>query len=280
MSHSSASGGSTSGGDERSTHEDETARYPTDESYRHGAEPVGDDHDGDQERYAEPQHYGDHQHYGEHERRPGGDSASSYDEGYAAGQRDSRADAEHHHAAPPVEVVQARRREEFGGFNLGAAFFGWLVAIALTVLLAGIVGAIAAGVGSTVEVSQSEAEREAGTIGIATGIALLVVLMIAYFAGGYVAGRMSRFDGGRQGIGVWVIGVIVTLLVALLGALFGAEYNIFDRVSLPSIPVPTDNLTTGGIIAIAAIVVGSLLAAILGGKVGERYHKKVDRVTV
>ena len=35
--------------------------------------------------------------------------------------------------------------------------------------------------------------------------------------------------------------------------------------------------TTGGIIALAAVLVGSLLAAVIGGKTGERYHKKVDR---
>jgi len=35
--------------------------------------------------------------------------------------------------------------------------------------------------------------------------------------------------------------------------------------------------TTGGVIALVAIVLGTIVAAIAGGKVGERYHKKVDR---
>ena len=38
--------------------------------------------------------------------------------------------------------------EKFGGMNLGAGFFGWLVAIAMTILLIGIVGAILTAVGS------------------------------------------------------------------------------------------------------------------------------------
>ncbi len=178
-----------------------------------------------------------------------------------------------------AQTNEERRREEFGGFNLGADFFGWLVAVAMTVLLAGIVGAIAAAVGSSVDVNRTEAEKQAGTFGLATAITLLVVLMIAYYAGGYVAGRMSRFDGGRQGVGVWLFGLLATLLVIGLGAVFGSQYNIFDRVNLPSMPIPSDTATWGGIITLAAILIGTLLAAFLGGKVGQRYHSKVDRVT-
>ncbi len=171
------------------------------------------------------------------------------------------------------------RREQFGGFNVGADFFGWLVAIALTILLAGVIGAIATAIGSSLDVNQTDAQRQAGTFGIATAVALLVTLMIAYYAGGYVAGRMSRFDGGRQGLGVWLIGLLVTLLVVAAGAIFGAQYNVFQRVKLPSMPIPTDAATWGGIIALAAILVGTLLAAIVGGKVGQRYHSRIDRIT-
>lgn len=175
--------------------------------------------------------------------------------------------------------TEAKRREEFGGFNLGADFFGWLVAVALAVLLASIVGAIAAAVGSNLHVTQSDAQRQAGTFGLATAIALLVILMIAYYAGGYVAGRMSRYDGGRQGLGVWLIGLFVTILVVILGAVFGSQYDIFQRVDLPSMPIPTDTASWGGIIALVAVLVGTLLAAFAGGKVGQRYHTKIDRIT-
>jgi MFS family permease len=167
--------------------------------------------------------------------------------------------------------------DRYGGFTFAAAFYGWLVAVALTVLLAGIVGAIATASGVTLNVTQSEAEREAGTIGLATAIALILVLLIAYFAGGYVAGRMSRFDGGRQGLGVWVLGLLVTIVVAVLGAIFGTQYDVFQRVNLPSVPVPTHTLTVGGVITLVAVVLGTLMAAMLGGKAGQRYHTKIDR---
>jgi amino acid transporter len=176
------------------------------------------------------------------------------------------------------DATEAKRREEFGGFNLGADFFGWLVAVALTVLIASIVGAIATAIGSSLNVTQTDAQRDAGTFGLATAIALLVILMLAYYAGGYVAGRMSRYDGGRQGFGVWLIGLVVTLIVVGVGVVFGSKYDIFQRVDLPSLPIPSNTATWGGIITLAAVLVGTLLAAFVGGKVGHRYHTKVDRV--
>src|SRR3954452_18629596 len=99
----------------------------------------------------------------------------------------------------------AHAREKFGGMNIGAGFFGWLVAIAIAILLTSIVGAVAAAAGASSNVTQSEAQRQAGSIGIVAAIVLLVVLLVAYFTGGYVAGRMSRFDGGKQGLAVWLI---------------------------------------------------------------------------
>jgi amino acid transporter len=194
--------------------------------------------------------------------------------------RDSTVPAQSHetHRAPESHRGHHEARERFGGTNWGAAFFGWLVAIAITILLVSIVGAVATAVGASQEITQSEAERQAGTIGIAAGIVLIVVLAIAYYTGGYVAGRMSRFDGGKQGLATWIIGLVVTLVAIGVGAIFGNEYNVLDRVDLPRLPISTDELSWGGVITAAAVLVVSLLAAMLGGKVGHRYHDKVDRV--
>jgi hypothetical protein len=52
---------------------------------------------------------------------------------------------------------------------------------------------------------------------------------------------------------------------------------VFSGLNLPNIPIDSGTLTTGGIIALIAVLLGTLLAAIFGGKVGERYHKKIDR---
>jgi hypothetical protein len=45
---------------------------------------------------------------------------------------------------------------------------------------------------------------------------------------------MSRFDGGRQGLAVWAIGLGVTIVLAVAGALFGAEYNVLEQLTCPA----------------------------------------------
>ena len=70
----------------------------------------------------------------------------------------------------------------------------------------------------------------------------------------------------------------MTIVLAVAGALFGAEYNIFEELSLPRIPIDEGSLTAGAAIALAAVVILTLLAATGGGKAGERYHRKIDRL--
>jgi hypothetical protein len=175
--------------------------------------------------------------------------------------------------AAALETARARQRDEFGGVNWGASFFGWLVAVGVAALLTAILVAAGAAVGLT----ESDVTNAADEISLSGGIALIVVLMLAYYTGGYVAGRMSRFDGGRQGLATWAIGLIVTVAIALVAVIFGDEYNVLEQLNLPSIPVGDQTLATGGVIALAAIVLGTVLAAMAGGKVGERYHRRIDR---
>lgn len=192
------------------------------------------------------------------------------------GRRDRDVETREGVATRDHREVRARQRDEFGGTNVGTAFFGWLVAVGMAAILTGILSAAGAAIGLT-EVSGSEASSNAGTISIVGGVILLLILMLAYYSGGYVSGRMSRFDGGRQGAAVWVIGLLVTIALAILAAIGGSEYNVLSRFELPRIPIDEGDLTTGGIIALAAVVLGTLLAAMLGGKAGERYHRKIDR---
>jgi hypothetical protein len=175
------------------------------------------------------------------------------------------------------DAVDAQH-ERFGGIKWGAAFFGWLSANGLAVLLIAALSAAGVAIGLTQGVpSADETTSNADSIGIGGGIALLVVLFLAYLAGGYVAGRMSRFDGIRQGVAVWLIGLLVVVALAVLGAVLGAKYNVLSQLDLPRIPVDEGTATTAGIIALVAVLVVTLIGAVLGGKLGERFHRKVDR---
>jgi hypothetical protein len=175
--------------------------------------------------------------------------------------------------AAALATARARQRDEYGGVNWGASFFGWLVAVGIAALLTSILVAAGAAIGLT----ESDVTNAADEITLGGGIALFVVLMLAYYTGGYVAGRMSRFDGARQGLATWAIGLIVTVALGLAAVIFGDQYNVPERLNLPSVPVGDQTLATGGVIALIAIVVGTVIAAMAGGKVGERYHRRVDR---
>jgi hypothetical protein len=181
------------------------------------------------------------------------------------------------------------QRELFGGIHWGAAFFGWLSANGLAVLVLAIASAAGIAIGLTttsgdLRVNRQRAENgvigSTQTIGIAGGVVVLAVLALAYFAGGYVAGRMSRFDGARQGFAVWVIGLLVVLVLAGAGAAFGAKYNVLAQLDLPRIPVDEGTATTGAIAALVAILLVSAVAAVLGGKLGEHYHRRIDRAAL
>jgi MFS family permease len=175
------------------------------------------------------------------------------------------------------DAVDAQR-SRYGGIRWGAAFFGWLSANGLAVLLVALLSAAGVAIGLTQGVpSTDDAVQEADTIGVVGGIVLLAILFLAYLAGGYVAGRMARFDGARQGIAVWVIGLLVVIALAVLGLVFGSQYNVLRQLDLPRIPIDEGTATTGGIIALVAVLLATLAGAVLGGKLGDRYHRKVDR---
>ena len=52
-------------------------------------------------------------------------------------------------------------------------------------------------------------------IGWAGVILVLVVVGLSYYCGGYVAGRMARFDGIRQGVAVFAWAVVAAVVVAV-----------------------------------------------------------------
>lgn len=172
---------------------------------------------------------------------------------------------DHYSSRRTLADVQTRQHERYGGTRLSAGFFGWLVAIGVTVLLAGIVSSILAGLGSP-----------AAARSLATAAVAVAVVVVAYYTGGYVAGRLARFDGARNGLLTWVIGVLVTMVAAIVAATSGARDDLLAQAQLP-VPQTVAQLTIGNIVTFAAIVAGTLVAAMLGGRAGERYHRKVDR---
>ena len=176
------------------------------------------------------------------------------------------------------QELVARQQEQFGGMKFGCSFFGWLTATGTAVLLTALLAAMGAALGVNGLVGAQPADSQIRTIGLVSGIVLLVVVLVAYIAGGYVAARMARFSGVKQGLGVWLWALIFTIVVGVLGFIAGNEVGLLSRANgLPQLPLNNDALAGGGIITVAAVVLICLVGALLGGLAGMRYHRRVDR---
>lgn len=179
------------------------------------------------------------------------------------------------------ETAVAREKEQFGGIKVGSAFFGWLAATGMAVLLTAFVAAAGTAVGLANNTDVNDAVNQVttnGTVGLVGIVVLLVVLFVSYYSGGYVAGRMARFNGARQGFMVWIWALIAAVVIALLGIIAGQQFNVLANLnSFPRIPINEGELTLTSIIAAVVVALVALGGAVLGGLAGMHFHRKVDR---
>lgn len=149
---------------------------------------------------------------------------------------------------------------------------GTLVAFGAVALVAAVAGAIGSQLGLTTDGISTDEFRDAGMAGAAVAA---VVLLVSFFFGGYVAGRMSRRAGARHGLLVFVLAAIVVAGVAGLAAWLGDPATVTD--SLADNGVPTDGNTWSdiGLGAGIAALVAMLLGSVLGGIRGDRWHGRI-----
>jgi hypothetical protein len=179
-------------------------------------------------------------------------------------------------------AVVARERTEFGGIKFGSAFFGWLTATGTAVLLTALVAGIgvAVGLGTDTDLGRAadEAARNSEAVSLAGAVTLIVILFVSYYCGGYVAGRMARFNGAKQGLAVWLWALVIAIIVAVVAAVAGDEFDVLARLNgFPRLPVNEGELPTAGIVTALALAAASLIGAVLGGLAGMRFHRRVDR---
>lgn len=163
--------------------------------------------------------------------------------------------------------------------KFGCSFFGWLTATGTAVLLTGLLAAVGAALGLSRTVDPAApAGGDLRTASLVGAIVAAAVVLVAYFCGGYVAARMARFNGLKQGLGVWLWALIAAAVVTVLALVLGDRFNMLSSLNaVIPIPVTRDALTTGAIITAAAVVAVALVGALLGGLAGMRFHRRVDR---
>ena len=184
---------------------------------------------------------------------------------------ETRADIE-----PEASIV----RERFGKADLVASILGMFAAVGTLVFLGALFGAGTATIElQTNLLNQDGTLDEVETVGV---IAAMVVLFVSFLVGGIAAGRMSRYDGGMNGMGTALWFLLLVTIFAALGAWVGEEYNAFALADLPNwvSQVDVDNVTTAAIVMSIGSVLVILLGGYLGGRIGDSYNRKVDEALV
>ncbi len=180
--------------------------------------------------------------------------------------------------APTTTGVRdmSRVRDRFGGFDIPASLVGLLAAIGTIVLLAGL---IAAGAGNAqYQLDLIDVEGNIEELAVGGFIVSLLVLLVAFFVGGWTAARSARYDGGKNGLLVAFWMVLLIAVFAAAGAWAGQEYNLFAQIEMPDwvSQWDTDERTAAGIVAGLIGMAVIFLGAYIGGRVGELYTNKVD----
>jgi hypothetical protein len=171
-------------------------------------------------------------------------------------------------------------RDRFGGFDFPATLAGLFSAIGLMVILGGIFAA-AGNFGYMQTEGEGETVVDGGienvTQEVAVGglIAGFVTLLVAFLVGGWVAGRVARYDGGRNGFFSALWFVLLAAIFGGLGSWAANEWDVFAEVELPGWFNFDDYTIAAAVSAVVGIAL-VLLAGWLGGRLGERYHRKAD----
>ena len=178
----------------------------------------------------------------------------------------------------------AQQKEEFGGIRFGAGLLGWLAATGFGVVMITIFGGVLAAWGGVASGSTAMDDLRtfttdnADVLGLTSGIVVLAIIFFGYLIGGYTASRIARFSGFKQGLATWLWGLVITIVLAIVVGIVGTQAGDSSSPN-PFVPSMGDlqDASLAGIIGLALVVVLSFAGAVLGGLLGQRYHRKVDR---
>lgn len=162
--------------------------------------------------------------------------------------------------------AEARRR--FGGIDWAATVAGATTALGTAAVLAGLL----AGAGTVGYQLDRRDTDDLTAAGLVAGLALLV---LAFLFGGWVAGRIARYDGGRNGAATVVWFVVLSAATAALGAWAGREHDLFGNLHLPQW-FSSDARSTAAVLSGVLTLALCAAAGWLGGRGGERWHRRAD----
>ncbi len=169
--------------------------------------------------------------------------------------------------------VRLAREAGLGRVSWISVLAGVLVAYGAFVVLAALVGAVAAAVGLHAELSGNDWR----TLSVGSAIAVALVVFVAYLFGGYVAGRMARRSGLVNGLAVFVVAVLLVVAVGLIVASQADTSAIGANLRSLGIPITGAEWRHVGTAAGIGSLVGMLLGSVIGSVSGERWHTQLTR---
>ncbi|GAA1120303.1 hypothetical protein GCM10009630_17560 [Kribbella jejuensis] len=165
----------------------------------------------------------------------------------------------------PNDAAEDPKEPEPAGATLGVAFFGWLVASGTSVLLMALVGAVCAWIGW-----EKVQDWASGWFFVGLWALLVVSLGIGAFSGGYAGGRMVPAHGARQGLEVWLFSWCAAAVLAGVGYLAVRHQQLVANIEWPTLPVPASDRTRAALLASTAVLLITLIGAVLGGTSANR----------
>lgn len=172
---------------------------------------------------------------------------------HGSGVRVDRADTD----LPVAEV-----RSRFGGLDVVAVLAGLATALGTLLALSTLLGALGVEGGGQVDRS---------TLSVVGLVAGLLALGLSLLFGGYVAGRVARYSGVLNGFLTGLLFVLVTAALSALAARAADE----AQLGLPQW-LDRDTATTAAVVTALVALALTLGAATLGGRLGSRWHRRVD----
>jgi hypothetical protein len=181
-----------------------------------------------------------------------------------------------------VEEREDRLRDMYGGVDWLASFLGFVFAVVIASVFSAVAGLVLVPLGFPPEISGGELGAS-----VLTGLAVVgVLIFLTYFFGGYVAGRLARFDGGRNGAMVLAWTFIVVLILALVTVVFSGFLPAGAAEGIRGLAQGTASVVGGlagagvaGIVVAVAALLLALLGGFFGGRLGSRYHTEIDRAS-
>ena len=160
-----------------------------------------------------------------------------------------------------------------GSISWVSVLAGTLAAYGFTAALLAIVGGIAAAINNGSDFSSVAA----GDLKLSAGIIVAVTLFFAFLFGGYVAGRMALRSGVANGLGVFVLSVILAVGIGVWVRDAGGGSSLTSTLRNVGAPTTWHAWRAVGTIAGAISLVAMLFGSMIGGADGERWHAKLVR---